>query len=235
MAAPVLVFTDVTLGSGQQSLLGPIDLRLETPGITVIMGPNGAGKSLFLGAAHGLPPRHSGRVTWDGIDAALSRATRGFLFQQTPVLRRSVAGNIAFALRAQGIKGAERRRRVANALSAARLGADPRKPAATLSGGERKRLDLARAIAIEPAAVLLDEPSANLDPATTAELEDILRRISAAGTKILLATHDVAQARRLASDVLFFADGHLLEQTDAATFFKRPASADAQKYLKGEL
>jgi len=215
-------------------LLGPIDLSLASPGITVIMGPNGAGKSLFLAAIHGLPPRHSGTITWDGIAADQSRARRGMVFQTTPVLRRSVAGNIALPLRAKGIGGAEKTARIHEALRAARLDADPRKPAAALSGGERKRLGLARAIVLDPQVLMLDEPAANLDPATTLGLEDTLRRISARGTKVILSTHNIAQARRLAADILFFSSGRLLEQALADDFFNAPRSDGARKYLGGE-
>lgn len=235
MSAPRLEFKDFVSSSDGRILLGPISLTLSSPGITVIMGPNGAGKSLFLSAAHGLLERARGIVRWNGVSAQTSRASRGFVFQNTPVLRRSVAGNIALPLRARGVKRAERSSLITRALKDARLDADPRKPAATLSGGERKRLALARAIVSNPKVLLLDEPSANLDPASTAGLEDILRRISQSGTKILMSTHDIAQARRLADDILFFDGGALVEQASAAAFFDDPASPAAQKFLKGEL
>ncbi len=230
-----LRFGAVTIRLGGATLLGPIDMTLNSPGITVIMGPNGAGKSLFLAAAHGLPPDHSGRVTWDGTTAAQSRASRGFVFQSAPILRRSVAGNIALPLRAQGISRPERAAHIKRALDAARLATDPRKPAAALSGGERKRLDLARAIVLSPKVVMLDEPAANLDPASTAELEAVLQRLSAGGTKIILSTHDIAQARRLGADILFFDRGRLVEQTTTARFFENPKSEAAGRYLDGVL
>ncbi len=235
MSAPVIAFENVMLAVGGQTLFGPVSAVVQSPGITVIMGPNGAGKSLFLGAAHGLLPQMRGGVHWDGVAASQSRAKRGFVFQTTPVMRRSVAGNIAFPLFAQNLPRAERARLLDRALRAARLHGDAGKPAAALSGGERKRLALARATVTEPRAVLLDEPAANLDPASTLELEQSLRRISDEGTKVLLSTHDVAQARRLADDVLFFDHGQLVEQADADTFFEHPATPAAERYLRGEL
>ncbi|MBZ0127874.1 MAG: ATP-binding cassette domain-containing protein [Rhodobacteraceae bacterium] len=235
MSAPVLVFDSVSIHADGNALLGPVSLTLATPGITVVMGPNGAGKSLFLAAAHGLLKLEGGHITWDGRDAATSRAARGFVFQATPVLRRSVAGNVAFPLIARKHGRAEIRTRVASALDEARLSALARQPAAALSGGELKRLDLARAMVGRPTSLLLDEPSANLDPASTAELEKALHRIAARGVKVLVSTHDVAQARRLADDILFFDAGQLAEQADAETFFAAPASTAAQKYLRGEL
>ncbi|NOX72298.1 MAG: ATP-binding cassette domain-containing protein [Alphaproteobacteria bacterium] len=235
MSAPHLQFSGLTIGKNGKSLLGPIDLDLTSSGITVIMGPNGAGKSLFLFAAHGLLDFSSGSVSWGGQPARKTRASRGFVFQSTPILRRSVAGNIALALHSSTLRRAERSERIANALTEARLGTDPRKPAAALSGGERKRLDLARAIVTDPRILLLDEPAANLDPASTKELEEILRRIAQNGTKILMSTHDIAQARRLADDILFFDNGQLVEQAGADDFFDAAKSIPAQKFLKGEL
>lgn len=234
---PILEFQDFqyTTKPNGKTLIGPLNFRLESAGITFVMGPNGAGKSLFLSAAHGMLEDARGHVTWNGKNAASSRANRGFVFQNTPVLRRSVAGNIALPLHARRLDRHEKNRRVAIALADARLDADPRKPAATLSGGERKRLALARAIVTDPEVLLLDEPAANLDPASTAELEDILRNISAKGVKILISTHDIAQARRLADDVLFFDQGALVDQAMADAFFDTPSSVPAQNYLKGLL
>ena len=235
MNAPVLEVSALSFAAGGKALLGPVSTRVDDPGVTVIMGPNGAGKSLFLSALHGLLPGHGGTVAWNGAPAAGSRATRGFVFQNTPILRRSVAGNIALPLIARGVGRAERAERVARALAEARLDADPRKPAAALSGGERKRLDLARAIVTGPTAVLLDEPSANLDPASTGALEAVLARLSKNGIKIILSTHDIAQARRMADQILFFAGGQLVEQGPAAAFLDAPRSAAAARFLKGEL
>lgn len=232
---PKLIFDKARIRVDGNTLLGPVSLTLATPGITVVMGPNGAGKSLFLAASHGLLDLAEGRITWDGRDAAASRASRGFVFQSTPVLRRSVAGNVAFPLIARKYRRGDIRARVAAALAEARLSDLARQPAAALSGGELKRLDLARAMVGRPASLLLDEPSANLDPASTAELEKALIRIAGSGIKVLVSTHDVAQARRLADDILFIDGGKLAEQEAADTFFAAPSSKAAQKYLRGEL
>jgi tungstate transport system ATP-binding protein len=233
--APDLIFDSVEVLADGEQVLGPVSMRLASVGITVIMGANGAGKSLFLTTAHGLVAPHRGRVIWNGIPADSSRKSRGFVFQNTPVLRRSVAGNVAFPLSARKMPAIEKATLVARALAEARLTSQAHQPAAALSGGELKRLALARAMVTDPAVILLDEPAANLDPATTKELEDSLRRISDAGTKVILSTHDIAQARRLAGDILFFDAGLLIEQASAAAFFANPISQAAQKYLKGEL
>jgi len=233
--APVLRFEGVAVRAGGKTLLGPVTCRLDSPGITAVMGPNGAGKSLFLSAAHGVLDDLAGRVTWDDTDATHSRKSRGFMFQATPVLRRSVWGNIAFALSGQRLAKDDRAARITRALADARLDADPRKPAAALSGGERKRLDLARALVTDPRVLILDEPAANLDPAATAAFEDSLRRISGRGVKILFSTHDIGQAKRLADDILFIDGGQLIEQKTADTFFSKPVSGPAERFLKGLL
>ena len=235
MSAPILGCEGLTVTEGGIRLLGPVDLMLDGDGITVVMGPNGAGKSLFLSAIHGLLDRHEGRATWDGKAATATRAERGFVFQSTPVLRRSVAGNIGFPLKTRRLSRTEKAARVARALASARLAHVANRPAAALSGGERKRLDLARAMVGQPRVVLLDEPAANLDPASTAALEAALKEVAAAGVKVILSTHDTAQARRLADDILFFSAGALVEQAKAAAFFQAPASEAAQRFLEGRL
>lgn len=235
MSAPVLEFNAVSVAAGGKTLLGPVSASIDSTGITAVMGPNGAGKSLFLGAAHGLVALQSGDVTWNGSAAESSRASRGFVFQTTPVMRRSVIANVAFPLIARKVARAERNARLRAAMETARLAHVAHRPAAALSGGERKRLDLARALVNDPVAILLDEPAANLDPASTAELEASLRQIARRGIKVILSTHDIAQARRLADDVLFFALGRVSEQGPAKAFFEEPESQIARKYLKGFL
>lgn len=228
-----LQFKDVVLSAEGQTVLGPVDLSLESPGITVILGPNGAGKSLFLAAAHGLMAPQQGRVEWNGLSAGTSRNCRGFVFQNTPILRRSVAGNIALPLSARNFSKSKKAELLERALGEARLTEHARKPAAALSGGERQRLALARAMVTEPEVVFLDEPASNLDPGFTADLETQLQKIARSGTKILMATHDLAQAQRLADDILFFSGGMLLEQSPANSFFKNPAHAITRNFLKG--
>ncbi|MBY0331499.1 MAG: ATP-binding cassette domain-containing protein, partial [Acetobacteraceae bacterium] len=115
------------------------------------------------------------------------------------------------------------------------LGALAARPARRLSGGEQQRLALARAAALRPDVLFLDEPCASLDPAATRAVEEIVARIAASGTKIVMTTHDLGQARRLAGEVLFLHRGRLLEQAPAAEFFAGPATPEAAAFLKGEL
>ncbi len=215
--------------------LSPLSLTLESPGITVILGHNGAGKSLFVKMCHGLMAPSGGQVLWNGRAAADTRQERAFLFQNTPLLRRSVRANVEFPLLARGVAKPERQARVATALETARLTDYARTPAARLSGGERQRLALARALVAAPSVILLDEPAASLDPASTRELETALRDIAAGGTKIMLVTHDIAQARRLADDVLMFGNGKLLAFEAADSFFTRPQNGAIADYLEGRI
>lgn len=227
----MLSFENVRLRREGREVLA-LDVSLASLGITVVMGPNGAGKSLFLQVAHGLVVPDQGEVRWDGALASTTKRSRGFVFQNTPVLRRSVAENLRFPLDVAGQSDAGR---VAKALRLARLEEKAHTPAAVLSGGELGRMGLARALMLEPRVVLMDEPGAALDPSATKELEAMVRRVSQDGVKVIMATHDLGQARRLADDVLFFDAGRLIETSDASTFFDRPQSDAAGRYLRGEL
>lgn len=218
-----------------QRLLGPIDLSLDSSGITCVLGHNGAGKSLFLKMCHGQFSPNSGSVTWDGKAAITTRRRRSFMFQGSPVLLRSVAANVEYPLIAHGVKKPERQKRLHAALKLARLSDRASAPAASLSGGERQRMSLARAWVTEPSVIILDEPAASLDPASTKELETLVREISASGVKVLIATHDLAQARRLADDVLMFGRGNLLAFEPAERFFSQNHEGEIANYLNGRL
>lgn len=218
-----------------RKLLGPLDFSLTTQGISAILGHNGAGKSLFLQLCHGQFPASSGSVLWDGLPARNTRGSRSYMFQNTPLMRRSVAANVEFPLVARGVAKAERRELVKQALRTARLSNDPLAPAASLSGGEKQRMALARALVTKPSVIMLDEPSASLDPASTKELEASVKEIAAAGVKVLIATHDLMQARRVADDVLVFGEGKLLAQETATSFFERSHKGAVADFLEGRL
>ncbi|WP_369796047.1 ATP-binding cassette domain-containing protein [Puniceibacterium sp. IMCC21224] len=197
------------------------------------MGPNGAGKSLLLRLLHGLIVPQSGSVLWDGapLDSA-TRARQAMVFQKPVLLRRSVAANVDFVLRARG-----RRDRAARDALLARVGLSDHaaQPARLLSGGEQQRLALARALAVQPEVLFLDEPTASLDPASALMIEEIARNIRDQGTKLVFITHDIGQARRLADDVVFVARGQAAEHTPARQFFDQPTSEAARAYLAGRL
>lgn len=218
-----------------KALLGPIDLQHDCQGIIAVLGPNGAGKSLFLSLCHGTLVGAEGQVMWDGMQAQQSRRQRGFMAQQVAVLRRSVFDNVGFALQAQGVARRERAARVTESLRQARLADKALTPAAALSGGEQRRMALARALVGGPKLVLMDEPSAGLDPAASIELEMMVHRTAEAGVPALMVMHDIGQARRLADHVLFFSGGQLLENLPASEFFDSPTTVAARAYLAGRL
>jgi tungstate transport system ATP-binding protein len=160
---------------------------------------------------------------------------RAIVFQRPVMLRRSVAANIAFALRYGATARREHPDRLAALLDLVGLSALGTRPARRLSSGEQQRLALARALARDPEILFLDEPTANLDPAATKAVEDIIVRVAGGGVKIVLATHDLGEARRLAGEVVFMVRGRVRESAAAQSFFAGPATAEAQAFLNGDL
>ena len=224
---------DVSLLIDGKALLRDLSFSLPGNGITAILGPNGAGKSLLLKLLHGLIAPSAGDVLWAGspIDAAL-RAHQAMVFQKPVLLRRSVAANVDFVLKARGRRDPERRRALLDDVGLTRLA---RQPARTLSGGEQQRLALARALAIDPDVLFLDEATANLDPASVQMIETLVQRVAENGTKVIFVSHDLHQARRMAQDVVFLHAGALAEHSSADAFFAGPISAAGQAYLEGRI
>jgi tungstate transport system ATP-binding protein len=216
-------------------LLDTVSVVLESGKNTVVLGPNGAGKSLLLRLCHGLIIPSSGGLFWEGPNAAQAHRYQAMVFQRPVLLRRSVAANIAYALHLRGVVRPERARRVQQALAMAGLEQLANRNARVLSGGEQQRLALARAWALQPEVLFLDEPTANLDPAAIRAVEEVITIFRGSGTKIVMTTHDLGQARRLADEVLFLHHGRLLERRPVAEFFERPQTREAQAYICGEL
>lgn len=232
---PELILDATAYQVDDTTLLGPIDLRYDKPGITAILGANGAGKSLFLSLCQGMIRPTSGSISWDGTPAHLARSRRGIVFQTPTIMRRSVFDNVAFALRAAGEHNTDMRTKVMAVLERVNLAGKAHAPAAALSGGEGQRMALARAIVNRPDVLLLDEPSSNLDPASTRKLEQVVRSIADEGVTVFLTTHDIGQAKRLARNILFMDKGRFTDVSDAAEFFDGPTSEPADNYLKGVL
>jgi len=234
-AAPALPVEARGLGVrlGGREILHDVSLRLE-PGLrTVILGANGAGKSVLLRALHGLVPLHSGTVTWAG--GSRPRGADAMVFQHPVLLRRDALANIEYALAVNGISGDERYRRAREALERVGLRSAAMRPARILSGGERQRLALARAWALAPRILYLDEPTASLDPTAAGEIERQIQAIHASGTRIVMTTHSLGLARRMADEILYLHEGRLAESAAADRFFAAPRSAEAAQFLKGEL
>lgn len=216
-----------------RALLSDLTLTLRPGRRLVILGPNGAGKSLLLRLCHGLIQPTSGRRLW--ADGSARPAAQAMVFQRPVLLRRSVAANIAFPLALRGIGRAARRELVARTLERFGLTALAHRPARLLSGGEQQRLAMARAGAMAPEVLFLDEPCASLDPAATRIIEEMILTLSAEGTTIVASTHDLGQARRLAEDVAFLHRGRLIEAGPAAEFFAQCRSPEARAFLNGDL
>ncbi|MAZ06265.1 MAG: ABC transporter ATP-binding protein [Halomonas sp.] len=227
-----ICISDLRLIKGNRAVLQGVNLRIYEPGITVIMGPNGAGKTMFLRCLHGLIIPDQGVITLGPLTVANSRDEQAMVFQQPVLLRRTVLQNLAFA--APGIAKTDPRRLI-QALESVNLTDRAGQPARMLSGGEQQRLALARALLNEPALLLLDEATASLDPASVLLIESLVKAQSARGTKVILVSHDQCQARRLADEIVFIANGQVAEQSPAEQFFTAPQTRTAKAYLAGEI
>jgi len=217
-------------------LLTDIDLQIRRGSRTVIMGPNGAGKSLLLRLMHGLISPTHGDVLWRGH--ALNKTARkdqAMVFQRPVLLRRSTRANLKFALGVRGEKGGKRNGLIQKALTAAGLSHLANRPARVLSGGEQQRLATVRALACQPDILFLDEPTASLDPASTAAIEQLILEANANGITIILVTHDTGQASRLGQELIFLQDGEIAEIGPAHRVLKIPQSAPARALRDGQL
>jgi tungstate transport system ATP-binding protein len=230
-----LILREVCFEAGGKPLIDHISYRCEARPCTTVLGPNGAGKSLLLRLCHGLISPSSGSILWNGLDARAVRQYQAMVFQLPVLLRRTVAANIRYALSVRGVPRRQHQAIVTQALEQAGLLELAARPARVLSSGEQQRLALARAWALKPQVLLLDEPTASLDPAATQAVETLLGRIHQTGTNIIMTTHDLGQARRLADEVLFLHRGRLLEHGSAAEFFNKPQSQEAAAFLEGQL
>ncbi len=190
-------------------LLSGLSLKLEEKGCTAILGPNGSGKTLLLRLLHGMLTPASGFVRWGGLTPAQALPSQAMVFQLPAMLNRSARANIDYALRLRRVPGAERRRLVQEAIELCGLTEVAGRNARVLSGGERQKLAIARAWVTRPRALLMDEPTSELDPLATREIESMIQRVVAQGVRVLLATHDMNQVRHLANDVLFLEYGRL--------------------------
>jgi tungstate transport system ATP-binding protein len=206
-------------------ILQPLSLEIEAGPSTVILGANGAGKSVLMRVMHGLLRPSSGTVSWR------APGRQAMVFQRPVMLRRSALANVAYALRVAGQEEGQ----AMDALKEVGLAHLAHRPARVLSGGEQQRLALARAWALHPEVLFLDEPTASLDPSATREIETVIRAFDAAGTKIVMATHNLGQARRLADEIIYLHQGRVLERAPADQFFARPATPEAAAFIKGEL
>ncbi len=229
-----IVLSGITVKAGKLTILDGITQTIAAGPPTVLIGPNGAGKTTLLRVIMGLVRPNSGSVTWGSHDDP-AQVHRAIVFQRPVMLRRSAAANIAYALGAAGVPRGQHEKRITELLALVGLNDLGRRPARKLSGGEQQRLALARALARDPAVLLLDETTASLDPAATKAIEDIIRAVAERGVKVVMSTHDLGQARRLGGDVMLMHRGRVIEHGLAADFFAQPKTDQARKFIAGEL
>lgn len=229
-----IALEDVCFSANGVTILDGIELVFAAGRPTILIGPNGSGKTTLLKIAMGLLAPSSGQVTWAGrgLDPPLRR---GFVFQRPTMLRRSAAGNIRYALKAARLPRNLLDARVDELLNLVGLAGLGGRPARRMSGGEQQHLALARALARNPAVLFLDEPTASLDPAATKAFEDVIQTIVASGLKVVMSTHDLGEARRLAGEIVMLHKGRVIETSSASAFFDAPQSAEARKFLSGDL
>jgi len=228
-----LVLDQVFFVANGRTIIDRVAIEIAAGPRTIILGPNGAGKSVLMRLCHGLLKPSAGRVEWRG--ARNDRGRQAMVFQRPVMLRRSAVANVSYGLKLVGVAPRERELRARDVLEAVGLAGITERPARVLSGGEQQRLAIARAWALGPEVLFLDEPTANLDPGATRDIEAIIGQIHASGTKIVMTTHNLGQARRLGDEILFLSQGRLVERSPVDQFFTKPASAEADAFIRGEL
>jgi len=230
-----LRLTDVSFAAGGRTIIDRISLEIGSGPSTIILGANGAGKSVLMRMMHGLLCPVSGSIEWNAPERSGAPRKQAMVFQRPVMLRRSAYANVAYALKLAGIQEPKRGVLVRESLESVGLSHLARRSARVLSGGEQQRLALARAWALHPEVLFLDEPTASLDPSATREIESVIKAFDAAGTKVVMATHNLGQARRLGDEILFLNQGRLVERAPVGQFFSKPQSAQADAFIKGEL
>jgi tungstate transport system ATP-binding protein len=230
-----LVLREVCFAVGGRTIIDRVSAEIGAGPSTILLGANGAGKSVLMRLMHGLLAPTSGNIAWSEPDPERRRRNQAMVFQRPVLLRRSALANVSYALKVARVPRAEREALALEALASVGLAHLAHRPARVLSGGEQQRLALARAWALHPEVLFLDEPTASLDPSATREIERVIQAFDAAGTKIIMATHNLGQVRRLGDEVLFIDEGRLVERAPVEQFFSQPAAAEAAAFVKGEV
>lgn len=229
-----LVLTDALLKRRGRTLLGPVSYEFTPTGFTIVIGPNGSGKTSLLRLMHGLERLTAGSANWNQPDTE-ARKRQAYVFQTPIMMRRSVRDNLIFPLTTHGTKKTEASALADEWLQRINLSEARGRQATLLSGGEKQKLALARALIRQPDVLFLDEPCANLDGRATREIEEILHHAHDTGIRIIMATHDMGQARRLATEVLFIFKGLIHETGEAESFFDTPQTPEAEAFLNGDI
>jgi tungstate transport system ATP-binding protein len=234
-----LELDQLTFSAGNAAIIRGISARIEAGPRSVILGPNGAGKSVLMRLCHGLLTPTGGRIVWHGArnggKSVDVRRHQAMVFQRPVMLRRSALANVMYGLKLAGKSRSQSELRAMDVLEVVGLAQHAARAARVLSGGEQQRLALARALARDPDLLLLDEPTANLDPAATRSLEEVVREAAHSGIKVVMASHDLGQVRRLGGRVLFLVRGKVREHTDTQSFLNMPKTAEAAAFVRGDL
>ena len=228
--------TDLAISRGGRNLLQIASITLGDVGCTVIVGPNGAGKSLLVRSLCALQAVDRGQVKWAGVAPDSDRRHRvGLLLQRPVLLRRSALHNLIYALHLCGHSRTDAKRLATRQLEQAGLEAVAYVAAHRLSGGEQQRLALARALALNPDMLFLDEATANVDPASTLVIEQQLKLAIQSGLSVVMVSHDIGQVRRLADEVLLMYNGEIVEQSSKSHFFEHTHNLTTRRWLAGEI
>lgn len=228
-----LVLDTVSFAVNGRTIIDQVSVEIGAGPRTVILGPNGAGKSVLMRLCHGLLRQTGGSIAWRGANGGRQR--QAMVFQRPVMLRRTALANVIYGLKLAGLPRGEQIMRAKDVLDAVGLAHIAERPARMLSGGEQQRVAIARAWALGPEVLFLDEPTANLDPGATRDIESIIAQIHASGTKIIMTTHNLGQAKRLGDEILFLNEGRLVERALVERFFRAPASAEAAAFIRDEL
>ncbi len=227
-----LVLDTISFKAGGKAIIDRVSVEIGAGPRTIILGPNGAGKSVLMRLCHGLLEPTSGTIVWHSNGG---RRRQAMVFQRPVMLRRPVLANVIYGMKLAGITPRECELRARDVLEAVGLLHLSGRAARMLSGGEQQRVALARAWALNPEVLFLDEPTANLDPGAARDIENIIAQIHASGTKIIMTTHNLGQARRLADEILFLHNGRLVERAAVERFFRHPESAEAASFIRDEI
>ena len=229
-----LTLSEIKVCRAGRDILGPVTLTINAGGALVVLGPNGSGKSTFLRVCHGITRPSEGDTEW-ATKRAQADLAQAFVFQTPILLRRTAFENVTYPLTLRGEPRRVAELRAREMLDGVGLAEMAHLRASVLSGGEKQKLALARALVTKPQVLFLDEPTASLDGRATREIEAILTNAQSHGTKLVMATHDLGQARRIASDIVFLLNGKILETTPAGLFFQGPETTAARAFLKGDI
>lgn len=234
--------TNLTVDFSGKAVVDIEELSFAAGKIHALIGPSGAGKSTLLRVLNILQKTTKGTVyyfgqplEYHGAKKLAAQQSMAMVFQKSAMFSGNVYYNVALGLKLRGINSGEISQRVTEALEMVGLGSFAKRSALTLSGGEAQRIALARALVIRPKVLLLDESTANLDPANVAILEEIIKRIHETGTTVIMVTHNLYQAKRISHHTVFINKGKVVEVNATGELFSNPRAEETRLFVSGEM